>query len=238
MNLILLKPSDFILEDRVILTGRRHRHIRKVLRAREGDRVTCGRVNGKIGPGQIMRIDFDRSELMVCLDREPPPPIPLNLVLAMPRPKMLKRIIQNVTSLGVKHIFLVNSWRVEKSFWQSPVLEDEKLKGYMELGLEQAKDTVMPECHKKRFFTRFVKKELPDIVKGTVCLLAHPKAQSRCPAAINRPATLAVGPEGGWIDRETETLETQGFQPCAMGKRILTVETAATALISRLYTET
>lgn len=236
MNLILLFEPDFTAPDRVVLTDRRKDHLRKVLRAKPGDRVACGRVNGKIGSGTVIHLDYDRAELSVCLDKSPPPPLPLTLVLGLPRPKMLKRIIRGVTSLGVKEIYLVNSWRVEKSFWQSPVLEDHKLVNYMALGLEQARDTVLPTIRKKRFFARFVKDELPGVSENTDRITAHPKADPSCPAGLNRPVTLAIGPEGGWIDYEIQALEDIGFTSYSIGPRILTVETAVPVLISRLFT--
>lgn len=235
MNLILLTPEDFTGSGRVCLTGRRHNHIKKVLQARPGDRLACGLCNGKMGSAVITRIDYAWVDMDVTLDQAPPAPLPVNLVLGLPRPKMLKRIIQCLTSLGVKHIYLVNSWRVEKSFWQSPFLHDDNLAQYQRLGLEQAKDTVMPDISKKRFFSRFVKNELPAISSGTRCITAHPKTEQICPAGVNQPVTLAVGPEGGWIDLEVKTLEDIGFVTCAMGQRILTVETAVTSLISRLF---
>jgi 16S rRNA (uracil1498-N3)-methyltransferase len=197
--------------------------------------VACGVVNGNLGIGMITRMDTARVTLNVTLDQPPPPPLPLYLILGLPRPKMLKRIIQNVTALGVKQIYLVNSWRVEKSFWQSPMLADDKLEEYALLGLAQAKDTCLPRIHKKRFFARFVKNELPGVAKNTQCITAHPKTKGVCPAGVNQPVTLAVGPEGGWIDLEVSTLEQIGFVTCSTGPRILTVETAVTALISRLF---
>jgi RsmE family RNA methyltransferase len=180
-------------------------------------------------------MDDTRLVMQVALDQAPPPALPLNLVLALPRPKMLRRIIQNVTALGVKQIYLVNSWRVEKSFWQSPFLEQDNLMSYARLGLEQARDTVLPEIHKKRFFSRFVKQELPGISRETLCMTAHPKTDRICPAGVNQPVTLAVGPEGGWIDLEVQTLADIGFIPFGLGPRILTVETAVISLISRLF---
>jgi 16S rRNA (uracil1498-N3)-methyltransferase len=236
MNLILLTEQDFMTPGQVCITGRRHAHIRKVLKAVPGETVACGTTGGNMGYGEIVSMDSTRVILTVILDQPPPPPLPLQLVLGLPRPKMLKRIIQNVTALGVKQIYLVNSWRVEKSFWQSPLLADEKLDEYKMLGLEQAKDTRMPMIHKKRFFARFVKNELPDVAKSTWCITAHPRTNRICPAGVNRPVTLAIGPEGGWIDLEVETLENIGFVTCSTGPRILTVETAVTGLISRLFT--
>ncbi len=235
MNLILLTFNDFTGSDRVSLTGRRHVHIKNVLKAGPGDRVVCGMLNANMGFAVILHIDDKKVDMAVTLNQAPPAPLPATLVLALPRPKMLKRIIQSVTSLGVKNIYLVNSWRVEKSFWQSPVLTDEKLCEYALLGLEQAKDTKMPGIHKKRFFAGFVKQELPKIAKGCRCIMAHPKTHNPCPGGVNQQVVLAVGPEGGWIDLEVKTFEDTGFVPYSIGSRILTVETAVTFLLSRLF---
>jgi RsmE family RNA methyltransferase len=148
---------------------------------------------------------------------------------------MIRRIIQAVTTLGVKEIFLINSWRVEKSFWKSPVLDEDKLRQQMILGLEQGRDTLLPRIYFKRFFTDFLNQELLAVSENTLKILAHPKAGTICPHAVNRPVTLVVGPEGGFIDIEVASLEKTGFNSCHIGSRILKVETAVTALISRLY---
>ncbi|HKL83316.1 MAG TPA: RsmE family RNA methyltransferase, partial [Desulfobacter sp.] len=124
MNLILLDDRDFISPDRVRLQDDRCRHIFRVLRAKPGDTLVCGKKNAKMGTGLIVSIDRQSIEMEVCLEHDPPAPLPVTLVLALPRPKMLKRILQSLASLGVKEIFLVNSRRVEKSFWGSGVLSD------------------------------------------------------------------------------------------------------------------
>ncbi|WDP88328.1 MAG: 16S rRNA (uracil(1498)-N(3))-methyltransferase [Desulfobacter sp.] len=236
MNLLLLEEDDFISDTRVEITGDRFMHAKKVIRAQEGSVLACGRLNGKMGNGRVYSMGKGRLRMEVELNTEPPPPLPLTLVLALPRPKMLKRILQAVTSLGVKQIYLINSWRVEKSFWNSDLLETERLNRHLKLGLAQAKDTCMPSLVLKRYFTAFVKEELPRISEDKIRLLAHPKASQTCPTGVNNKAVLVVGPEGGFIDLEVDTLADSGFQPFTMGPRILRVETAVTALISRLYT--
>jgi len=234
MNLVLLEPKDFIDPDHVMIKGRRFKHLMAVNRVVEKKRLVCGILNGKMGTGLVQKISGNAIEMKLCLDHDPPDPLPLTLVLALPRPKMLKRIIESVTSLGVKKIYLINSWRVEKSFWQSPVLDEQTLKKYMILGLEQGRDTVLPQIYQKRFFTRFVKEELPVISKNTFCMTAHPKSTQICPVGMNTAITLVVGPEGGFIDLEAATLEQVGFSSYHIGPRILKVETAVTCLISRL----
>src|SRR5262249_5172077 len=116
MNLILLFDDDFVTEARVRLTGRRMRHVLDVHRAATGDELTVGVAGGRVGRGRVGRWAGEAREMDVGLEREPPAPLPLTLVLALPRPKVLNRVIAGVASLGVKRVFLVNAWRVEKSY--------------------------------------------------------------------------------------------------------------------------
>lgn len=236
MNLVLLEDKDFIEPKLVAVTGERFMHVKKIIRASKGSTLACGKVNGKIGTGRVTSMNRNGFEMAVDLTLAPPSPLPLTLVMAMPRPKMLKRILQSVTSLGVKQIYLINSWRVEKSFWLTDLLEKERLERHLKLGLAQAKDTMMPVIHLKRYFTAFAKQELPGLGKNKIRILAHPKTSQVCPAGVNKKAVLVIGPEGGFIDQEVDTLAQAGFTPYTMGPRILRVETAVTALISRLYT--
>ena len=235
MNLLLLDKTDFTGPDSVSITGRRFMHVKKVIRAKVGTGLSCGLINGKMGTGKVTHWDKNGFRMDVALDREPPEPLPLTLVIALPRPKMLKRILQSAASLGVKKIFLINSWRVEKSYWQSDLLDGEKLERHLRLGLEQAKDTIMPALYLERYFTSFVKKDLTRMGKGKKCILAHPKTSQACPVGVNKETILVIGPEGGFIDLEVDTLAEAGFSPFSMGPRILRVETAVTALIARLF---
>ncbi|MCK4767170.1 MAG: RsmE family RNA methyltransferase, partial [Desulfobacula sp.] len=102
MNLILLENKDFIGNERVVIQGRRFNHLISVNKVKKNDRLVCGLLNDKIGTGLITNVRKDSLEIQVHLTDDPPEPLPLILVLALPRPKMLKRIIESVTSLGVK----------------------------------------------------------------------------------------------------------------------------------------
>ena len=235
MNIILLHESDFEAPGRVLLTDRRAAHILGTIRARVGDTLSCGMINGPIGKGGITDIKENSVEMEVYLDDPPPPPLPLTLVLALPRPKMLRRILETAASMGIKSMYLINSWRVEKSFWQSPVLSEKSIEKALFSGLAQAGDTVLPEIYQRRFFKGFVKNELPEIAKGTLRIAAHPKTDNRFPADVKEPVTCVVGPEGGFIDLEIKTLEDQGFRPSALGERILRVETTIPFIASRLF---
>jgi len=235
MNLILLFPEDFVDRERVRLTGRRLDHITAVQRAVAGDELVVGVESGRIGRGSVTNVAADALEMRVTLDADPPPPIPLALVLALPRPKVLNRVIAGAASLGVKRIFLINAWRVEKSYWSSPRMDPANLRMQSVLGLEQARDTILPRIEVRRFFRRFVEDELPEVSAGSVRIVAHPGSVVECPRDANGPVTLVVGPEGGFIEAEIGSLERAGFTPVSLGPRILRVETAVAALAARLF---
>jgi 16S rRNA (uracil1498-N3)-methyltransferase len=235
VNLLLLEADDFIDEHRVRLTGRRHLHVREVHGASGGDELRVGLVGGRIGRGHIERIDANALEMNVCLDHEPPEPLPLRLVLALPRPKVLNRIVAAAASMGIREIDLINSWRVDKSYWMSPLLSDQNLRLQCILGLEQAGDTILPAIHLHRLFTPFVREELPQVIPGRLSLLAHPGVPIASPRKVEVPVVLAIGPEGGFIEREVNTFRDIGFSAVNLGPRILRVETAFACLIGRLF---
>lgn len=236
MNLILLSQTDFIEnEQRVRLNGRRFLHITKVLQASVGDELHVGVLNSKTGKARITRMEENLLEMNVRVDSDPPLPLPVTLILALPRPKVLKRVLMSASSMGVKKMVLLNTWRVEKSYWKSPRLKEEKMNEALMLGLEQARDTMMPEVLLRPLFKPFVEDELPELMKGTLPLLAHMEAGEPCPRHITQPVTLVVGPEGGFIPYEVEKLTAKGFKVVSLGERTLRVETAVPVLLSKIF---
>ncbi len=233
MNLVLVFREDFADESRVVLRGRRAGHVREVHRVALGDELVVGLAGGRIGRGRVLRIG-EEIEMEITLDRDPPPPLDVTLVLALPRPKVLNRVVAAVTSLGVKRIFLINAWRVEKSYWKSPRMTEGNLHDQSVIGLEQARDTMLPSIETRRLFRPFVEGELPAIAAGTTALVAHPYASEECPRDVRGPITLAIGPEGGFIQEEIDSLIRIGFRAVTIGPRILRVETAISTLIGRL----
>jgi RsmE family RNA methyltransferase len=235
MNLILLLPEDLLAPDHARLTGRRLRHVREIHRAAVGDDLTVGLLGGKMGQGRVLRLDDEGLELALTLDQTPPPKLPLTLLVAVPRPKVLNRVVAAASSLGAARLVLVNAWKVEKAYWTSPRMQVENLREQLLLGLEQAKDTVLPELRLARLFRPFVEDELPDLLAGGTGLLAHPGSGEAAPKVLAAPVTLAIGPEGGWIEAEVQSLLKAGLRPLDLGPRVLRTETALAALVGRLF---
>ncbi|GHB16594.1 16S rRNA (uracil(1498)-N(3))-methyltransferase [Salinicola rhizosphaerae] len=237
MNLILLEPPDWLDASHARLTdARRLQHLRDVHRAQPGDRLTVGALDGRIGRAELLTLDDAEATLRIeALDREPPPPLPVHLLLALPRPRMLARTLEHVAALGVKRLTLLHTARVEKSYWQSPELRPEKIRQHLLLGLEQARDTRLPEVAFETRFKPFLEDRLPALLANRRGLLAHPGMPAACPRGIDDPTLLAIGPEGGFVDYEVERLLESGFEGIHLGERILRVETAVTALLARLF---
>ena len=238
MNLLLLDRQQ-ISENSATLTGRQARHIIKTLRSKPGDRIRVGIIGGLLGSGLIRELAPGRVEIEIDVSNQPPPKIPTGLILALPRPIMLKRVLAQAASLGVERIFLINANRVEKSFFNASQMAEEKLREAMLLGLEQAMDTVLPEISVHQRFRPFVEDHLPEIaVSCPVRLVAHPDGemnleQTTFTNQTNR-ALVAIGPEGGWIDFEINLLRQQGFRTFSLGPRILRVDTAVPAILAQL----
>ena len=235
MNLLLLETGELV-DGEAILVGRRCEHLLQVLRVAPGGTVRVGVINGPVGTGTVVAVEQASVRLAVHLERLPEACPAIELIVALPRPIMLQRILKQATVLGVGRFHLIRSRRVEKSFFHSPVLAPDKLRALLLEGMEQAMDTRLPEVVIHHQFKPFVEDVLPGIAGQG--LIAHPDAGGSLadlpPKALSGPVLLAVGPEGGWSDHELQYFVEQGFLPFSMGRRILHVDTAVVSLLAQL----
>lgn len=196
--------------------------------------MRVGLLNGPIGTGTVIAMSREQVELEVEFSGTVPQSLPGTLLVALPRPKSLKRVLQAAASFGVERIVLMESWRVEKSFWGSTVLQPAALAQELILGLEQGCGTCLPEVLIRRRFRPFAEDELPAMVAGKLALLAHPQSATLCPTGVGQPFCLAFGPEGGWNSFEVERFARAGFVPVHLGDRILRIDQAVPAFLGRL----
>lgn len=238
MNLILLRNDDFDDEERVTLADARARHVLTVLRSRPGDRLRVGRLNGPLGQAEVLSLAAGRVSLRCRFNPTPPPRPRIDLLLALPRPKVLKRLWAQLSAIGVRRILLSNAERVERDYFDTHVLEPETYEPLLIEGLQQAQDTWMPAVSVHKRFRVLVEDELDGLSSPDGArFVAHADARHDPPgvAATTRQALVAIGPEGGWNAFELDLLQGRGFQRISLGARTLRVDTACVALLSRLH---
>ena len=233
MNIVVLDRSDWWDEEHVRLFDRRADHIRAVLRAAVGDSVRVGELNGHLGHGRICAIDADSVVLRVELSQPPPPRHRFDVVLSLPRPKVLRRLFRTVAEYGVANLHLIHSARVEKSYWQSPLLAPDKVHDALLAGMERASDTVVPKVHQYRRFRPFVEDQLKDICAGRPCWIAQVGASLALRETPPGDAVVMVGPEGGFVPFELELAQAVLAQPVHLGSRTLSVDTALTSALAQ-----
>ena len=239
MNLVLLEETDLTSDGQARLRGAKARHILDVHRATVGDTLRVGLLGGSIGEAVVTALSSEDVTLAIRLSDPPPAPLGIELLLAMPRPKMLRRLLAAVASIGIKRLVLINSARVEKSYFDSSFLTPAAIEEELLLGLSQACDTVLPVVSIQRRFRPFVEDEAttfwPDPARR---LVAHPRAGRELwdvlPESAADTTVLAIGPEGGWVPFELELLEGRGFQRFAAGPRVLRVDTAVPFLLGQV----
>lgn len=239
MNLIILQPLEVDAEGRAILADERARHIRKVLKAEPGKQLRIGLLNGALGTGTVEVVGRNEVVLTCEFVDEPPPKPKIDLILAMPRPKVMKRLWAQLAALGVGRIVLLRSEKVERYYFDSHVLKPEFYNKLLIEGLQQARCTHLPEVMVRPLFKPFVEDELDSLFSNPWKLLADPSGEQRAGGVfqgLEAPdrVVLAVGAEGGWTPYELARLKEHGFSVFGMGERILRTDTACVGLISHL----
>jgi len=194
-----------------------------------------GVVGGAVGAGIVVSVSADAVVLDVEFEGAPPSAMPCILALALPRPRVLHRVLGAAAAFGIKRIALFGSRRVEKSYWQSPVLGDDAIREQLLDGLEQGCDTMLPVVTRHLRFRPFVEDELGVLAAGSLALVADPSGAEACPRAGAAAVTLVIGPEGGFVDYELDLLRAAGFRAVTLGVRPLRVEHAFAALLGRLF---
>lgn len=235
MNIVLLNANQDCSSDIWSIEDQRQiKHLNQHLQLRAGDTLKVGVRDGQRYLTEVQSITAQQIMLRPIQTESVPNKLPVHLILALPRPKVLRRMIMDAVTLGVECISLIHSYRVDKSYWQSPFLQ--QLDDYVTFGLEQAGDTIVPEIQLYKRFKPFVEDVLPTLIsEQRPAYVAHPYAEQSMPHAIAHGCNLIVGPEGGFIPYEIELLKKNGCQAMSLGNRILRTETAVSNILGRLF---
>ncbi len=237
MNLLLLEAGE--ARNEVTLDGVRGRHLRHVLHVEPGQQVRVGVIDGPRGTATVESIEGEKVTLHCAFEADPPPVPAVDLLLALPRPKVMRRLWAQIAAMGVGQIILTNAERVERNYFDTHVLTPDCYRPLLVEGLQQARDTRLPRVSIHRQFKVLVEDELDRLFPAGLRLVADPAASTSA-ASVGRVRTgervlLAVGPEGGWNAFETSLLTARGFTPVSMGPRTLRTDTACIALLALVH---
>lgn len=238
MNRILLAPDNVDDQGRARLTDRRAQHVRSVLRATPGDRLRVGILDGPPGEAVVETVGTGAVELRCKWAPTVPSLPPVSVLLALPRPKVMKRLWSPLAMLGVANIMLTNAVRVERNYFDTHWLDPTHYRPRLAAGLEQSGDTRLPRVSVHRRFRPLIEDSLDARVPGGCRLLAHPGPSTGLSlAAGDRHVMVAIGPEGGWTEFERDLLAAHAFVPFSLGWRRLRTDVACTSLLAVIHHE-
>jgi RsmE family RNA methyltransferase len=238
MNLILLEERDRVDVTCVTLTDARATHLLEVLRVTPGQPVRVGLLDGPFGTGTIEAVS-DSSVTMRCVFETETPSLPrVDVLLALPRPKVMRRLWAQLAAIGVGQIILTNASRVERDYFDTHIVTEASYRPLLIEGLQQARDTRLPQVSIHRQFRILVEDHLAHLFPSGMRLVADPSGTASISNALTGRegrVLLAIGPEGGWNDFELTLLEAHGFTRVSLGRRTLRVDTACIALLSQVH---
>jgi 16S rRNA (uracil1498-N3)-methyltransferase len=239
MNLVILEPDEVAESGDVILTGRRAAHLTSVLKVTVRQQIRVGLLDGPRGVGTVERVSDGCVELQCRFDACAPRPPRVDLLLALPRPKVMRRLWAQLAALGVGRIILTNAERVERHYFDTHVLEPTSYRPLLIEGLQQAQDTWLPNVSVHRQFKPLVEDDLDSLCPDGARVVGDPGADRQLrqilPVSAADRILLAIGPEGGWNEFELGLLESHRFQRVGMGPRTLRTDTACIALLSVIH---
>ncbi len=237
MNLILIDRSAIKPDGTARIAGPQADHIRRVLGSSPGHEVRIGLIDGPAGTARITAVTDAFVELTCTLDANTPERPAVDLLLALPRPKVMRRLWAQLAALGVGRIILTNAERVERDYFDTHILEPETYGPLLIDGLQQARDTRVPHVTIHKRFKVLIEDELDQLCPQRHRLVAHPEeigthGQEMSPDLISHRTLLAIGPEGGWNGFELALLEARGFARISLGPRSLRTDTACIAMLT------
>ncbi len=236
MNRILFTHKEAAGRQYIRLEDYRAIHIIKVLHGTPGQIIKVGIINGPYGNAEIVKVEAGLVEIRPTWHKTIPAAHTLSIMLALPRPKVIKRLWAPLASLGLKRIIIINAEKVERNYFDTHWLREDNYLPLLIEGLTQAGDTILPEVIIRRQFKPFIEDELAGMFPDTEKLLAHPYTETKITNIIptdKKEILVAVGPEGGWNEYELKLLATHNFiSVSVMNGRTLRTDVACISLLA------
>jgi RsmE family RNA methyltransferase len=198
-------------------------------------------IDGLAGEAEIVHCELNLVIIKPLRWSEPETAGPeVDLIVALPRPQTVKKLLVIAGMLRVRRLSFIRANRVEKSFYQSPLLTPDAMAPFLWEGVSQGKHTRLPQVDICDRFRPFVQDTLATRLSSEPnarCFIPTPEAVATLAEATradNATIFAAIGPEGGWVPFEIEEFVLRGFQPVVLSRSILRVEHAALAFLAQL----
>jgi RsmE family RNA methyltransferase len=242
VNSLIILPNECINEHVALLTGERARYAYDTHGVRVGQKIKVGILGGLRGEGLVVEASLESVRFEVRVTEPPLAPAKLDLIVGVPRPQTVKKVIQAAVMFGVSSLHFVRSERGDKSYLQSRALDPDQVLDETVKALEQVWDTRPPEIVVHRNFSYFMDHKLRLIESAAGAhlskLIAHPTHQqltvSDVLTDLDTHTLVAIGPERGWSDAEVDLFTQSGFTPIGLGERVVRVELALVFLLGKL----
>jgi RsmE family RNA methyltransferase len=244
VNIILFEPEE--MGKPLRRRDERAVHLLKVLHKKAGDSFEAGILGGNRGTGFIDSVKLDGSVVYALDLREAPPPrYPVRLGFGFPRPIQIRRILRDLSNLGLQAVDLFGTELGEKSYRDTTLFTGGGARAALIEGAVQARDTRIPLLSAWQTLEGWLEERPwdkppegenppgPDRPRRSPILVAadnlRPEGAFANLSAFGQSVVVAVGSERGWSDRERDGLEAAGFLRLSMGERALRTDAACTA---------
>ena len=227
-------PQAMTTGDCIELEAGAARHLTSVLRMTSGQLITLFNGQGgeylaelvvaKKGKATVRIMEFKQT------DRESS--LSIHLAIGISRGERMDWIMQKATELGVSEITPLFTERCEVKLSGDRL--DKKVGHWQQVAIsacEQSQRNRVPQINKPLKLDQW-----QSHCDSSLKLVLHHRSESRL-ADMPQPSgqiALLIGPEGGLSEPEIEQAIAHGFQPLALGPRVLRTETAPLAAISIL----
>jgi 16S rRNA (uracil1498-N3)-methyltransferase len=239
LNRFFIK-NEQVSKDILYIEGEDVKHIRDVLRLRTGDKIEAV-CEGFIYIGKILRIEKNLVTVKIAeiFKGNGEPSFNIILYQGIPKGEKMDFIIQKCTELGVKEFFPLLTERTVVKV-KDKNKEKSKITRWTKIAKEaaqQSKRDLFPKIDDIISFDDMI-----ELIKGENIIVPYEEEKNnRIRDAIksikNGRVNLIIGPEGGFAQKEIETLRGIGANTVTLGPRILRTETAGIVAASILLYE-
>lgn len=227
-------PIENFNERNVTLGFEETRHLRDVLRLREGAEIHVFDGKGREFLCAVEKISKKETGLKIIKEVTPTAPesnLDLTLAVALLKGEKFDLVVQKAVELGVMRFVPLNTIRADVKIKDG----EKRLQRWRKIIIDATKQcgrAALMEIAAPVDFEKFIA-----AAEGTKILFAEKGGAHFPDIKSAEKITAIVGAEGGWEDAEIEAAREKDFHIVTFGGRILRAETAAISVAAILQNQ-